>query len=278
MKTFYIEKMDKHGFTLLKFKIKNDNFKIYTNLEKKKNIRKVVKKLIKCDVKNVVLSRKLCENKEFINSLNSNNIKIFNGRWLEKYISFELLDYIIRQNSIKKEEIEIAITTNEITDISIEIIKELAKQYKRLTVVTNHIEKLKNIEKEIYEKNGILIVVSNNQKKSLARAKIILNIDFNKDVLNKYKLNENAIIINLEGNMKIFSKRFNGININDYEIEVGREETIWRENMQKFKTKDLLEANLYMKDTFQHIRNKIAKNKVSIKEVFGINGKIFYYD
>ena len=47
---------------------------------------------------------------------------------------------------------------------------------------------------------------------------------------------------------------------------------------QKFKTKDLLEANLYMKDTFQHIRNKIAKNKVSIKEVFGINGKIFYYD
>ena len=278
MKTFYIEKMDKHGFTLLKFKIKNDNFKIYTNLEKKKNIRKVVKKLIKCDVKNVVLSRKLCENKEFINSLNSNNIKIFNGRWLEKYISFELLDYIIRQNSIKKEEIEIAITTNEITDISIEIIKELAKQYKRLTVVTNHIEKLKKIEKEIYEKNGILIVVSNNQKRSLARAKIILNIDFNKDVLNKYKLNENAIIINLEGNMKIFSKRFNGININDYEIEVGREETIWRENMQKFKTKDLLEANLYMKDTFQHIRNKIAKNKVSIKEVFGINGKFFYYD
>ena len=278
MKTFYIEKMDKHGFTLLKFKIKNDNFKIYTNLEKEKNIRKVVKKLIKCDVKNVVLSRTLCENKGFINSLNSNNIKIFNGRWLEKYISFELLDYIIRQNSIKKEEIEIAITTNEITDISIEIIKELAKQYKRLTVVTNHIEKLKKIEKEIYEKNGILIVVSNNQKRSLARAKIILNIDFNKDVLKKYKLNENATIINLEGNMKIFSKRFNGININDYEIEVGREETIWRENMQNFKTKDLLEANLYMKDTFQHIRSKIAKNKVSIKEVFGINGKIFYYD
>lgn len=171
MKTFYIEKMDKHGFTLLKFKIKNDNFKIYTNLEKEKNIRKVVKKLIKCDVQNVVLSRKLCENKEFINSLNSNNIKIFNGRWLEKYISFELLDYIIRQNSIKKEEIEIAITTNEITDISIEIIKELAKQYKRLTVVTNHIEKLKKIEKEIYEKNGILIVVSNNQKKKFSKGK-----------------------------------------------------------------------------------------------------------
>ena len=275
MRTFYIEKVDKHRFTLLKFKIENDNFKIYADLKKTKNIRKVVKKLIKCDVKNVVLSRELCENKNFINALNSNNIKIFNGRWLEKYISFELLDYVIRQNGLKKEEIEIAITTNEITDISIETIKELAKQYKRVTVVTNHIDKLRKIEKEIYEKNGILIVISNNEKKSLIRPKIILNLDFNKEVLNKYKINENAIIINLEGNMRIYSKRFNGININDYEIEVGREEAIWRENMQNFNTKDLLEANLYMKDTFKHIRSKIAKNKVSIKDVFGINGKIF---
>ena len=275
MKTFYIEKMDKHSFTLLKTKIQNDNFKIYADLEKGKNIRKVIKKLIKCEAKNVVLSRGLCENKNFINALNSNNIKIFDGRWLEKYIFFELLDYVIRQNGLKKEEIEIAITTNEITDISIEIIKELAKQYKRLTVVTNHIDKLRKIEKEIYEKNGILIVISNNEKKSLIRPKIILNLDFNQEVLNRYKINENAIIINLEGNMRIYAKRFNGLNINDYEIEVGREEAIWRENMQKFKVKDLLEANLYMKDTFQHIRSKIAKNKVSIKEVFGINGKIF---
>lgn len=275
MKTFYIEKMDKHSFTLLKTKIENDNFKIYADLEKGKNIRKVIKKLIKCEAKNVVLSRGLCENKNFINALNSNNIKIFDGRWLEKYIFFELLDYVIRQNGLKKEEIEIAITTNEITDISIEIIKELAKQYKRLTVVTNHIDKLRKIEKEIYEKNGILIVISNNEKKSLIRPKIILNLDFNQEVLNRYKINENAIIINLEGNMRIYAKRFNGLNINDYEIEVGREEAIWRENMQKFKVKDLLEANLYMKDTFQHIRSKIAKNKVSIKEVFGINGKIF---
>lgn len=275
MKTFYIEKMDKHRFILFKTKIENDNFKIYADLENAKDIKKVVKKLIKCEATNVVLSRELCENKNLINALNSNNIRIFDGRWLEKYISFELLDYIIRQNSLKKEEIEIAITTNEITDISIETIKVVAKQYKRVTVVTNHIEKLRKIEKEIYEKNGILIVISNNEKKSLIRPKIILNLDFNKEVLNRYKINENAVIINLEGNMRIYSKRFNGININDYEIEVGREETIWRENMQKFKTKDLLEANLYMKDTFKHIRGKIAKNKVTIKDVFGINGKIF---
>ena len=180
MKTFYIEKLDKHRFSLLKAKIENDNFKIYTDLENVKNIRKVVKKLIKCEAKNVVLSRELCENKNFINALNSNNIKIFDGRWLEKYLTFEILDYVIKQMQLKMEETEIAITTNEITDISIETIKTLAKQYKRVTVVTNHIEKLRKIEKEIYEKNGILILISNNEKKSLLRSKIILNFDFNK--------------------------------------------------------------------------------------------------
>ncbi len=37
-------------------------------------------------------------------------------------------------------------------------------------------------------------------------------MDFNKELLNRYKINENAIIINLEGNMKIDNKRYNGIN------------------------------------------------------------------
>ena len=44
--------------------------------------------------------------------------------------------------------------------------------------------------------------------------------------------------------------------------------------MKKFRTKDLFEAVLYMKDTFKNICSKIAKNSVSIKEVYGINGKI----
>ena len=274
MKTYYIEKMDKHILPIYKVKIEQDNCKIYLNLEKGKNIRKVINKLINNEATNVVLSKELSKNKDLINALNANNIKVFDGRWLEKYISFEILDYVIEQKVLKKQETEIAITTNEITDLSIEIIKVLAKQYKRVTVVTNYINKLRKIEKEIYEKNGILIVVSNNQRKSLLKPQIILNLDFNKEVFNRYKINENALIINLEGDMKILTKRFNGININDYEIEVGKEENIWRENMKNFKNKDLLEAVLYMKDTFQNIRSKIAQNKVSIKAVFGINGKI----
>ena len=122
MKTFYIEKLDKHRFNLYKMKIEKDNFKIYANLEKERNIIKVIKKLIKNGTTNVVLSKELCENRDLINAINSSGIDIFDGRWLEKYLVFEILDYVIKQIGLKKEEIEFAITTNEITDISIEII------------------------------------------------------------------------------------------------------------------------------------------------------------
>ena len=274
MRTYYLEKMDKPKFSIRKYKIEEDNFVVYADLNKEKNVSKIIKVMIKNDIEYVVLSKTLTENKNFINALNANNIKIFNGRWLEKYLTFEILEYIINQKAIKKEETEIAITTNEITDLTIETIKILSKQYKKLIVVTNHIEKLRRVEKELYDNDGILIVVANNTKKSLLKPKIILNLDFNMQVLNKYKINENAIIINVEGDMKIRSKRFSGININNYEIVVGREENIWRENMSVFEHKDLLEATLYIRDTFNNIRRKIMKNKVSIKELYGENGKI----
>lgn len=274
MRTYYLEKMDKPKFSIRKYKIEEDNFAVYADLNKEKNVSKIIKVMIKNDIEYVVLSKTLTENKNFINALNANNIKIFNGRWLEKYLTFEILEYVINQKEIKKEETEIAITTNEITDLTIETIKILSKQYKKLIVVTNHIEKLRRVEKELYDNDGILIVVVNNTKKSLLKPQIILNLDFNMQVLNKYKINENAIIINVEGDMKIRSKRFSGININNYEIVVGREENIWRENMSIFENKDLLEATLYIRDTFNNIRRKIMKNKVSIKELYGENGKI----
>lgn len=274
MRTYYLEKMDKPKFSIRKYKIEEDNFVVYADLNKEKNLSKIIKAMIKNDIDYVVLSKTLTENKNFINALNANNIKIFNGRWLEKYLIFEIIEYVINQKGIKKEETEIAITTNEITDLTIETIKILSKQYKKLIVVTNHIEKLRRVEKELYDNDGILIVVANNTKKSLLKPKIILNLDFNMQVLNKYKINENAIIINVEGDIKIRSKRFSGININNYEIVVGREENIWRENMSVFENKDLLEATLYIRDTFNNIRRKIMKNKVSIKELYGENGKI----
>ena len=159
-----------------------------------------------------------------INLLRANDIKIFDGKWLEKYLILDILEYIINKKQIIKAETEIAITANEITDLLIEMIKILSKQYKKLTIVTNHIEKLRKIEKEIKE------------------------------------------------NIRIDAIRFNGIVINDYEIEIGRKEFIWRDGIEKYRQRDLIEAELYVRDTYKNIRKKIQKNNIKIKELYGING------
>ena len=274
IKTFYIEKVDKHKRFGKKIEIQNDNIKIYYNLETEKNIKKIIKNLLKQEIYNVVLDKSLWDNDKVKNYLYSNNINIIDGKWLKKYMTLDILNYIITKKQIHKEETEIAITLNEITEISIEIIKNLAKQYKKLVVVTNHIEKLRKIEKEIQEKEGILIVVTNNKNKSLLKSQIIINMDFNKELLNQYKIYDEAIIINVEENIKIDSIRFNGVIINDFEVETGRIELIWRENYEKYRVKDLLEANLYVRDTFKNIRKKLQKSNISIKSLYGNNGII----
>ena len=222
--------MDKHKIIGRKIQFENDNIKIYMDLEKGKNTRKLVQRLLLNETNNVVIDKELITCEKLINLLKSNDIKIFDGKWLEKYLILDILEYII------------------------------------------NIEKLRKIEKEIKEKEGILIILSNNKNKSLLKSQIIINMDFNQELINQYRIYEEAIIINAEENIRIDAIRFNGIVINDYEIEIGRKEFIWRDGIEKYRQRDLIEAELYVRDTYKNIRKKIQKNNIKIKELYGING------
>lgn len=277
IKTYYIEKVDKPKTVIhqiKKIEVKENCCKVYANLEKESNIEKVVKKFQQYDINNIVIEKSLFDNQKFIDYINSFDINIFEGKWLIKYLSFELLDFVIYKKQIIKQETEIAITVNEITDLAVETIKILASQYKKVTVVTNHINKIRKIEKNLYEQQGILIILSNNQKRSLIRPHIILNMDFNDEIINRYKINEKAVIINLEGNVRIESKRFEGININNYEIDVGNMEKFINFDMEKYNNKDIVESLIYTRDSFANIRKSISLYDIEIKDVYGIYGKI----
>ena len=116
---------------------------------------------------------------------------------------------------------------------------------------------------------GIIILVENNKKRSLLKSDIILNIDFPQELINKYNINENAIILNIKEKTKINKKRFNGLIINDYEIEYKNEEQIDKE---KYCLKDVYESQIYKKTALKDIKLQINKDKVRIEKLVLNNG------
>ena len=272
--TYYIIENNNIKFSdKLKCFTRKDN-KILVNFDLNKfNIRKtkkILKILNKHSVKNVVLSKETQKNEILINYLNSNNVNIFNGRWLEKYLAYEIIKYILVKKNIKKEETEIAILINQIDEVSTENIKLFAKEFKRVNVVTNHIEKLKKIEENIFDEFGIMITITNNKKKSLKNAKIILNMDFPEELINKFNIYDEAIILNLDGNAKINKKRFSGLNINNYEIALNDDDYL----SEEFYIRDIFESQIYKKTTFKNIRKEIKEKGVNIEQLIGVNGLI----
>ena len=154
--------------------------------------------------------------------------------------------------------------------------KHLIKEFdnKTINIVTNHIEKFKRLEKQLQEYEGIIITITNNKKKSLMKSQIILNIDFPKELINKYKINEDSIIVNIKGKIKITQKRFNGLNINDYEIDYRDDKKNVKAFNNNYYLKDLYESELYKKQRINEVKEKIKLDKVIIRKLILNNGEL----
>ena len=232
--------------------------------------KKIKKILEKTNCRTIILSKYLKRQEEFMKLINMYEINVIDGRWLFLVLLDKVLEYIVGKRNLEKKETNVGILVNQnICDYVIENIKQISKKYKNVNIVTPYIEKFKKIEEEILEESGIVITISNNKKKSLKRANIILNIDFNEEELNKYNIPDEAIIINISGDIEINKKRFNGLNINDYEISFEKFDEFDYEKDKLYWKKDLYEASVYKKQPYQYIERKINKDKVKVVELIG---------
>lgn len=164
---------------------------------------------------------------------------------------------------------EVSILVNDFTNINIDTIILIANNIRRLNIITNHIDKCKRIENYLYEEFGIMINVSNNKKTSLAKSEIIVNIDFPKEILNKYRIYDKAVIFNVLDKITIESKRFNGINVNYYKISMPD-----KYEMDEFENEVMYESIIYKYKELDNIRERIEKDKIIIKKLIGENGPI----
>lgn len=274
---FYIQKNDKPNiiektFNIIKMQ-ENKLFLPITDKTTEKQNEKLAQKTNKIiskysNSKKIVISKNLQEETSYINYLNSYGLDISDGRWLYEILATDIIKYIIEKKKIKKEETTISILINDLTEMELENIKILAENYKSLNIVTNHIEKFKKLEDKFME-NGIMITISNNKKKSLMKSKIILNVDFPNELINKYMIKEDAVIINVLGKVKINRKRFNGLIINNYEIDF-RDDIKSEENLlgNEFYLRDVYEARLYKRQTFADARSVLKRDGVIVKKLY----------
>ena len=243
-----------------------------SNIIKDKKIIKIAKKinrkLYDNNIENVVLSNYLEENEILKQKLYCQNINILDGRYLFYLLIPEILDYILKRQKKKLENGEITLLINDFTENNARIITYIAQSVKRVNIVTNHSNKFKKLEEYLYNELGIILNITNNKNKSLANAGLIINIDFPEEIINKYEINSNAIIVNIFNEIKIRAKRFNGVNINYYKAYIPK-----KYKMEGFKDNLIYESSIY-KYNYENARKDIITNKIKIKKLIGINGDI----
>lgn len=194
---------------------------------KDKKIEGVIRKLEKYNIKTVALSEKLYEVEKFRKALQARNINIIDGTYLFKLLVEDIIYYICRDSKMNVEKTEISILTNDANDINKKIIDSLALKVKTLNIITNNPQYFKKIEEYLYDEKGIIVKISNNYKTAIRTTNIIINLDFEEEEINKYLIPIKCIIINAKGNVRIKSKRFNGININ-----INRDVLKWHKNLK----------------------------------------------
>ena len=280
---YYIQETDKPKFLFRLFniiKVKEDKIILPIKEEKisikkaEKLANKTKKILDKTICNKVILSKVIKKQEDYKNYLYSSDINIVKAEQLTEILLLDILNYIKNKKALKPEELSLTIFVNDISMNMLENLKIIVKEYKRTNIITNHIQKFKKLEEDFFEEQGIIITVGNNKRKSALKSNIIINVDFPNELINQYNIYDEAIIINLKGNIKINKKRFTGININDYEIDFDNFEEFDYEKEMLFDKRDIYEAEFIKNQPFKYSRNDIAKYKVKVTRLFGTNNEI----
>lgn len=214
------------------------------NLCNKKNVYKITNHIKRFESSYLVISKSLKINKSFINLLESNNLKIANGKKLFKIKLYNILDEICKKYSLNKKASRISILANNYDLELNSFINLVINEYKSINIVTNHYNLFENLQKNILNKYGSILYITNNKKKALCNSNIIINIDFPQELINKYFIYDNSIILNVEEKVKINKKRFQGKIINDYNVSIKNdlESKLKLERLKNYDLKDILEC------------------------------------
>ena len=233
---------------------------------KKRKLEKIVEKLKEINVRIAAMSIGLKNQEQLKKKMYSSDIDIIDGRLLFKILSVDILNYIYKRTKTDIKNAEISVLVNNKNELNKGIILDIAESVKTLNIVTNNISDFKDIENELYNERGIVIRIVKNREKSLLKSKIILNLDFCKEDINIFNIPKNSIIINTNNEIKIKSKKFNGIIINNYNIIIPNKDKVHSFN------DEIIYESLILNKSYIESRKKIIEDKIKIINLIGEKG------
>lgn len=259
-----------------------DNNYVIAVSNKKKDKKKIKEKLAriikKLGIDAVVFSKEL--EGDFKNDIcEMINIKVVNGKKLMEFMEYDIVKYVLdKQNADTKKE-DIYIVFKRDSNLNLDFLKRFLENFRLVNIVTNDVDKLKNIQDNLLDNEGILISVSNNKRKALKRAKYILNINLTKEELEKYRINREAIIVNIGENVKYDEPCFDGVNINYFKISCPDEYLERFEQVgSQFNLAQMYESILLQdrvdKTKLEAVYSRIREDNIKIVELIGNNGPI----
>lgn len=231
-------------------------------------IKRLNKKMSKNNVKQIICEKKI---EEYIKTDKQQVSK----KCIMNYMLLEILKYVFKNQGkvMGLEDIYFLIDKDE--EISLKNIIMLSKIFKTTNIVTGDINKFEKITETLFNEDETVISISNNKKKSLRRAKYIVNFDFDTEKLIQYSINRTAVIINVNNDMKIENIAFEGICINNINIEIPNEiEKYFDILTEKIDKTTLYVSLLNRKQELERIRTRIKDDNIHILDLIGYNGTI----
>ena len=201
----------------------------FSDLSKDTKLEKCIKKvkilMQRYNIQSLVAEDNLKQSEKFkkIIELENKKVHILDGRGIMPYLIQETLENILKRQGSKTELEDLYICVKENKPLHAENIIYLMKYFKNINVVTPNIKEFQRVADKIEENENIIITVTNNKKKSLKKAKVIVNFDLLENEINKYIIYREAVILTIDEKGFYESNTFNGIQIRRIGIDASNE-------------------------------------------------------
>lgn len=256
------------------------------NLEQKVSKRKIqkcmkkTKRLMqKYHVQTLVLSEEVKKiyKFQFNNSQIERRVHILNGKGLMPYLIKEILEYILNKQNTKTQLEDLYLCMKEPQSIYLENIAYLANFFRSINIITPNINQFQKMADKIEEKHHVMITVTNNKRKSLQKAKFVINFDFNEQEIKKYTIYRRAIIISLESSGIYGYTGFEGIQIRKIGIDTSDEIKDYFKKynlLSNCSLTTLYESLVNEKIGFAQVKAQMKKDEIRVVKLYGMRGEI----